>query len=544
MESKNHPYRAPASLPAPVKTNRLLVDSRTVQLQLVEGGEGEGEKKTRLRGEFARCGVATANQRVYPEKLWEREIRRLGKAMEGKQLYGELDHPSDGRTQLARVSHLLTNLEIKDGLVVGEAEVLDTERGRNLKAILQAGGRVGISSRGYGSTSKDDKGQDVVGDDYRLVTFDFVADPADQHAFPDVFYEHNEGHMDREDEAKMADEFARRLEAAKKEERQSTEAALREEFARETMTRLGELRSQVVEQVRGELLSDPTVGGSRTALDKIKEVLRPFVLPEDAKAVAEQKDAEISRLRAQLANGELRLKDLQEENDKLAKCAKDAGYRFFIEKNIAGDPDASLMRKLLGSDMSVYKDSKELKAKIEAVRVDLSGKRAAAEQLAEHAEAQALAEQDRKDKERSRALKSERVLREENDQLRVALDKSLEANKQLMLHNYTEGRLANHPRATKLRTLIESANPRNKQEVDGILSQFREPARDPEDLEQVRARVRASTRGGIGPTAMDEEQANPKSRSGNGHYGELGVSIGELRRLSGMGDAITPNSKG
>jgi hypothetical protein len=520
------------------------VDSRTIQLQLVEGGDGEGEKKTRLRGEFARCGEATANKRVYTQKLWEREIHRLAKAMEGKQLYGELDHPSDGRTQLARVSHLLLNLEIKDGLVVGEAEVLDTERGRNLKAILQAGGRVGISSRGYGSTSKDDKGHDVVGDDYRLVTFDFVADPADQNAFPDVFYEHNEGHMDREDEAKMADEFARRLEVVKKEERQSTEAALREEFARETMTRLGELRAQVVEQVRGELLSDPAVGGSRTALDKIKEVLRPFVLPEDAKAVAEQKDAEIARLRAQLANGDLRLKDLQEENDKLAKCAKDAGYRFFIEKNIAGDPDASLMRKLLGGDMSVYKDSKELKAKIEAVRVDLSGKRAAAEQLAEHAEAQVLAEQERKDKERSRALKSERVLREENDQLRNALDKSLEANKQLMLHNYTEGRLANHPRATKLRTLIESANPRNKQEVDGILSQFREPARDPEDLEQVRARVRSATRGGIGPTAMDEETANPKSRSGTGHYGELGVSIGELRRLSGMGDAITPNGKG
>jgi hypothetical protein len=327
------------------------------------------------------------------------------------------------------------------------------------------------------------------------------------------------------------------------EAKQSTEAALREEFARETMARLGELRAQVVEQVRGELLSDPTVGGARTALDEIKRVLRPYVLPEDAKAVAEQKDAEIAKLRAQLAESDLRSKDLQEENDKLAKCAKDAGYRFFIEKNIAGDPDAALMRKLLGSDMSIFKDSTELKSKIEAVRADLAEKRVASEQLSEQIEADKIATQERKDKERSRAIKSEHTLREENEKLREALDKSLEANKQLMLHNYTEGRLANHPRASKIRTLIESANPRNKQEVDGILTQFREPVRDVEDLELTRARVRAVTRGGIGPTALDEEEQSPKTRSGKGHYGELGVSIGELRRLSGMGDLSMPNSK-
>jgi len=40
---------------------------------------------------------------------------------------------------------------------------------------------------------------------------------------------------------------------------------------------------------------------------------------------------------------------------------------------------------------------------------------------------------------------------------------------------------------------------------------------------------------------MDEEQT-PKTRSGTGHYGELGVSLGELKRLSGM-DNGAPNSK-
>lgn len=509
--------------------SRLLTDSRVVMLQLVEGAE---PGKVRMRGEFARCGVATENKRVYPHRLWEREINRLSRPMQERQLYGELDHPSDGRTQLARVSHILTNLEIKDGVVYGEAEILDTERGKNLKAILQAGGKVGISSRGFGETRTNEKGEEVVQDNYRLQTFDFVADPADQNAFPEVFYEHREGNMERDD-AKLAEDFAKRLVAAKQEGKEDAEATLREEFARETLAQIVQLRTSVAEQIRGELLSDPNVAGARTALDKIKDVLRPFVLPEDAQAVAAQKDVEIAKLKNQIAEGNLRAKDLEEENAKLASVAKQAGYRFFVEKCIAGDPDADLVRKLIG-DVTNYKDSTELKSKIESVRVDLESKRAKEQKLSEQIESEKEADRLRKEKERSRAVKAERSLREENEQLRTALDKSLEATKQLTLQVYTEGRLSNHPKAAKIRSLIESANPQSRKEVEGIISQFREPARDTEDLELVRARVRQQTRGGQGPTAMDEE-TSPKSRSGNSQYGQLGVSLDELRRLSGMG---------
>ena len=527
---------------APMKTTpRLLTDSRVVALQLVEGKE---PGKVVMRGEFARCGVATENKRVYPHRLWEREIGRLGRSMTERQLYGELDHPTDGHTRLERVSHILTNLHIKDGVVYGEAEILDTARGQTLKAILQAGGKVGVSSRGFGETRTNEKGEEVVQDNYRLQTFDFVADPADQSAFPEVFYEHKEGSMEEFEakEQQLAQDFARRLEAAKKESREGAEASLREEFARETMNMLASLRTQLTEQVRGELLSDPAVAGARTALDQIKNVLRPFVLPEDAKAVQEQKDSEIAGLRLQIQEQTLKLGDLEATNAKLADVAKEAGYRFFIERQIAGDPDADLVRKLIG-DPKVYENSAELKTKIESVRTELAAKREREEKLQERLEADKQSEVERKEKERGRALKAERSLREENEKLREALDKTLEANKTLMVQVYTEGRLANHPKAAKIRSMIESSNPQTRKDVDSILSQFRESApTDPEELEQVRARVRKATRGGIGPTPLEEEA--PRSRNGSGtHYGELGVSIDELRMLSGMGDNRGPVSK-
>lgn len=524
MEALNSTQSSSRAKPA---QGKLLVDWRPVKLQLVESGENG---KVIVRGEFAKANSATENRRIYPEQLWEREIRRLSSAMKDRQVYGELDHPSDGRTQLKRASHLLTNLELKDGLIIGEAEIMETSAGRELRAIINAGGKVGISSRGYGSVRTNEHGQDIVQNDYRLGTFDFVADPADQDAFPDVFFESRENLM--ADEENLAKEFAREIEKAKQVGHESAEASLREEFSREIVNRIAEARAQISEQVRGELLSDPTVAGARTALDKIKDVLRPFILPEDAQAVAAQKDGEIQRLKNQIAEHDLKIKDLEEDNTKLAHVAKEAGYKYYLERQIANDPDADIIRNLIG-DVTRYENANELKVKVEAVKSDMAVKSQTEQRLSEQLQRESEEEVARKEKERSRVIKHERVLREENEKLREALDKSLMANKELGLRVYTESRLSNHPKASKIRSLIESANIGSREDVDSIVSQFREPVRDSDDLEAVRARVRKATSGGYGPTPMEEEDQSPRRRNSS-MYNELGVPLQELKRLSGF----------
>lgn len=509
---------------------RLLVDSRQVRLQLVEDANTPG--KVIVRGEFAKCGIATENKRVYPSKLWEREIKRLGKAMESRHLMGELDHPGNARTELSRVSHIITKLEVKDGVVIGEAEILDTAKGRDLKAILQATGSVGVSSRGYGSVATNENGEQVVQDDYRLVTYDFVADPADQDAFPDVFYEHKEAEMS---EAEMAQKFAEAVAKAKEEGRESAEAALRDEFAKEVVTKIAEVRQQMAEEIRGELLADPTIGYAKAALDKVKEALRPFVLPEDAQIVAAQKNDEIAELKKTIAEQSLRIKDLEDDTAKLESIAKEAGFKFFVERQIAGDPDSDLIRRLIG-DVTVYKSSDELKDKILAVREDLENKRAEAAKLSEQIEAEKRAEAERKEKERERAVQHEAALSEEVSQLRDALKKSMQANKQLSLVHYAEQRLRFHPKATQIRPLIESTLLESESQVDSILSKFREKAEDADSLETVRARVRQHTQGGHGPTAIEEETP-ARPRSENDVYAFLGTNLAELRNLAGMEDS-------
>ena len=83
---------------------RLLTDVRFVQLSL---DEATGDGKIKVKGEFAKCDIATENKRIYPEGVWNKEIGRLGRALGERRVFGEMDHPSDGRTSLNRVRPLL-----------------------------------------------------------------------------------------------------------------------------------------------------------------------------------------------------------------------------------------------------------------------------------------------------------------------------------------------------------------------------------------------------------------------------------------------------
>lgn len=164
-------------------TKQLLIDTvSSVRLRMEESANGG---KIVARGQFAIADKKTANNRIYPRGLWERELRRLQQAIEGRKVFGEADHPADGRTKLTRAAHIITNLTLQpDGQIVGEAQIMNTATGRDLKAILEAGGALGVSSRGYGSVKMNESGDDVVQDDFQLDTFDFVVDPAQPTAYP------------------------------------------------------------------------------------------------------------------------------------------------------------------------------------------------------------------------------------------------------------------------------------------------------------------------------------------------------------------------
>ena len=66
---------------------------------------------------------------------------------------------------------------------MGEGEILNTPHGKILKSLLNDGVRIGISSRGVGNGRSDENGILVIGESYKLITFDAVADPSTHSAF-------------------------------------------------------------------------------------------------------------------------------------------------------------------------------------------------------------------------------------------------------------------------------------------------------------------------------------------------------------------------
>ena len=147
--------------------------------------EQRGGKNTRiLRGIFGRCDEKNNNGRVYSKPILEREVTRIADAMTERRLMGELDHPSHDSVKLSNVSHLITNLSFKGNELVGECELLDTPSGKVAQALVEGGVKVGISSRGMGTLSEQADGTKTVNEDFKLVTFDLVADPSTRGAFP------------------------------------------------------------------------------------------------------------------------------------------------------------------------------------------------------------------------------------------------------------------------------------------------------------------------------------------------------------------------
>ena len=146
--------------------------------------ESESDKGlTKFRGKFQEAEAINKNKRIYPYGILDENLKKLKPIIEARGLVGELDHPSDSIIHFEKASHVVTKLWWEGNNLMGECEVLNTPHGRILKALINDGVRIGISSRGVGNGRSDENGILVIGESYKLITFDAVADPSTNGAF-------------------------------------------------------------------------------------------------------------------------------------------------------------------------------------------------------------------------------------------------------------------------------------------------------------------------------------------------------------------------
>jgi len=144
-----------------------------------------GNKKSYyIEGIFMQGNKENQNGRVYPTATLVREMQRYQKEyIDRNRAFGELGHPDSPTVNLDRVSHMITGLQQDGDNFVGRAKIMvNTPMGNIVKALIDEGAELGVSSRGLGSLDQKN-GIMEVQDDFHFSTVDIVADPSAPDAF-------------------------------------------------------------------------------------------------------------------------------------------------------------------------------------------------------------------------------------------------------------------------------------------------------------------------------------------------------------------------
>ena len=171
--------------PGSVFENRLILGGGGCavlnEMDLHESAGSGGIVK--FRGKFQEADAVNKNKRTYPYAVLDDNVKGLQECIKNGGLIGELDHPTDSIVHFANASHRITRLWWEGKTLMGEGVILNTPHGKILKALINDGVRVGISSRGVGNGKVNEDGILVIGESYKLITFDAVADPSTSQAF-------------------------------------------------------------------------------------------------------------------------------------------------------------------------------------------------------------------------------------------------------------------------------------------------------------------------------------------------------------------------
>jgi hypothetical protein len=151
--------------------------------ELIKESRDKNGGKLMLQGIIQKSDQLNQNKRVYPNEILRREVENYQKAVRDSRAVGELDHPESSSVSLERVSHIIKEMKWEGNNVIGRIEVLPTPRGKILETLLESGVKIGISSRGVGSTDKNNEGYDVVQPDYQIICFDIVSEPSTPGAY-------------------------------------------------------------------------------------------------------------------------------------------------------------------------------------------------------------------------------------------------------------------------------------------------------------------------------------------------------------------------
>jgi len=154
-------------------------DSNIVVESLQDG------KNLFLKGIFIQADKRNLNERVYPLNEISAAVMDMNSRIQKTGgILGECDHPDTLTINIQNVSHIITEMHMQGVNGVGTLKMLPTPKGEVIRALIESGVKLGVSSRGSGNV--DFNG---LVSDFEIVTVDVVAQPSAPDAYPAPIFE-------------------------------------------------------------------------------------------------------------------------------------------------------------------------------------------------------------------------------------------------------------------------------------------------------------------------------------------------------------------
>lgn len=332
-----------------------LVEVAYPEFEILEKASEKNQGRMKIKSLMAIADTATGNGRVYPENIMDREVAKLQEQIKQNAAYGSADHSQDGKSRIQDVAVMLTSLaKNAKKEYYGEMLVLSTAKGKDVAAILEAGGRLGVSSRGFGTTKPgmlNGKKVETVGADYKLRAFDLVIGQATEGA---------SFQLEAHDDVALFSIF------------ESEEEDGDDDFAEMTLEELKRDRPDVIEALKRELVLKDEIKS-----DVSEEVIQARVEKRLAEERDEIREALVQEIKDRIVLGEfavssIKLEDLSEDaKDKLLEQR---------QRRIAGFPaeevidHSRLDESRLSDDERLKRYRQRRIAGLEAEEPELSGK--------------------------------------------------------------------------------------------------------------------------------------------------------------------------
>lgn len=152
---------------------------------VIQEATNNGPKKYIIVGPYLEAESKNQNGRIYPKAILEKQVSIFTEdKIKQNRAMGELGHPDTTEINLDRVSHIIKGFVQEGNMFIGKSEILDTAVGKTVKALIDGGVKLGVSSRGTGTLKES-----IVQNDYKLVTVDIVAEPSVKKALVDCVLE-------------------------------------------------------------------------------------------------------------------------------------------------------------------------------------------------------------------------------------------------------------------------------------------------------------------------------------------------------------------